>query len=303
MSDRGKYKNHQKENRLRQLPEVAENIDLMEYLIKCFPEKSRTSVKSLLTHKQILVNQNPVSKYNFQLKPGDTVTLFKGKASIGESLDGIKILFEDDYLIIIEKPAGLLTVSTKGEKERTAFHILSNYVRNIDPRKHLFVLHRLDRETSGVMMFAKDQKVQETMQNNWREMVQERTYTVIVEGKVLNSEGSISSHLIESKAMKIHSTQKEDKGQLAITYYRLKKQLKDYAMLEVTLETGRKNQIRVHMEEMGNPVAGDKKYGASTNPLHRLGLHASLIIFRHPVTKEIMRFESPLPKSFLRLIK
>lgn len=303
MSERGKYKNHQKENRFQKLQEVTENIELMEFLTKCFPGKSRTSVKSFLTHKQILVNQKSISKYNFILKPGDELTLFNGKGSADESLEGIKIIFEDEYLIVIEKAAGLLSVSTSGEKERTAFHMLSSYVRNKDPRKHLFVLHRLDRETSGVMMFAKDQQVQETMQNNWREMVQERTYTVIVEGKVLENEGSISSHLIESKAMKIHTTHQKDKGQLAITYYKLKKQLKDYAMLDVTLETGRKNQIRVHMEEMGNPVAGDKKYGAKSNPLQRLGLHASLLIFKHPITREIMRFESPLPKSFARLMK
>lgn len=303
MSRRGIYNNHQQENKFQELPEVKESIELMVFLTNCFPGKSRTSIKSLLAHKQVLVNQQPVTRYNYPVKPGDRVAVVRGKTSEPNDLTGVNILFEDDYFIVVEKVAGLLTMGTSGEKERTAYHILSNYLKTKNPPKHLFILHRLDRDTSGVMMFAKDQQIQTTMQNNWREMVVERTYTVIVEGKVLKAEGTISSHLIESKAMKIHTTSKPETGQLAVTYYKLKKQIKDYALLEVTLETGRKNQIRVHMEEMGNPVAGDKKYGAKTNPLHRLGLHASILIFKHPVTKEILRFESPLPKSFLRLMK
>jgi 23S rRNA pseudouridine1911/1915/1917 synthase len=249
------------------------------------------------------VNNTAISVYNYKLKPGDLVSLNKGKQPIEEDLEGIKILHEDATLIVIEKPAGLLSVSTSGEKERTAYHMLSSYVKKTDPGKYVFVLHRLDRETSGVMMFAKSKEAQATLQNNWREMVLQRTYSVIVEGKVGKPEGSISSHLIESKAMKVHTTQKKEEGQLAITFFKLVKQLSDYALLEVTLETGRKNQIRVHMQEMGNPVVGDKKYGAQTNMMQRLGLHASLLVFRHPETREIMRFESPLPKSFQRLMK
>lgn len=302
MIKRRQHNNHRGDNKLQNLPQVTEPIELMSYLINSFPGKSRSSVKSLLTHRQIMVNQNTVTRYNHMLKPGDQVTINKGKVVETSDLTGIKILFEDDYLVVVEKAAGLLSIATSGEKERTAYSILSRYVKSIDPRNHIFVLHRLDRETSGVMMFAKSQEVQATMQNNWREMVLERTYSVIVEGKVLKPEGTVQSHLIESKAMKIHSTDNE-KGQLAITYYKLKRQLKDYALMEVTLETGRKNQIRVHMQELGNPVAGDKKYGALTNPLQRLCLHASLLVFRHPVTREIMRFESPLPKSFQRLLK
>lgn len=297
------HKSRQEENRIQNLAPVKETTELMAYLLSSFPGKSRTSVKSLLTHKQVLVNQKVVSLHNFILKEGDLVSINKGKTPEPEDLSGIKILFEDDYLVVIEKEAGLLSIATSGEKERTAYNLLSRYIKMKDPRQHIFVLHRLDRETSGVMMFAKNQDVQATLQNNWREMVQERTYTVIVEGKVLKPEGSITSHLIESKAMKIHTTEKKDEGQLAITFYKVKKQLKDYAMLDVTLETGRKNQIRVHMQELGNPVTGDKKYGAQTNPIQRLGLHASLLIFRHPITKEVLRFESPLPKSFLRLMK
>lgn len=288
--------------RTQNLPPVKEPAELMAYLIKCFPEKSRSSVKSFLTHKQVRVNDQVVTLFNFRLKEGDRVSLNKGKVPEPADLTGIKILFEDEFLIVVEKAAGLLSISAAGEKERTAYHLLSNYIKSKDPSGHVFVLHRLDRETSGVMMFAKKQDIQATMQYNWREMVQQRTYIVIVEGKVMKPEGTISTHLIESRAMKIHSTKKPEEGQLAITFYKLIKQAREYAMMEVTLETGRKNQIRVHMEELGTPVAGDKKYGARTNPLHRLGLHASLLVFRHPVTKEVMRFESPLPRSFVRLM-
>lgn len=303
MKSRGYNKNNKRPNKVQSLVPVQQEAELMAYLIQCFPEKSRTSVKSLLAHKQVRVNQKVETRYNFRLKPGDNVTLNKGKVVEVEEMTGIKILFEDEYLIVIEKAAGLLSISTSGEKERTAYSMLSRYVKSSDPGKHVFVLHRLDRETSGVMMFSKSQEVQATMQNNWREMVLQRTYTVIVEGKVEKTEGSISSHLLESKAMKVHTTQKKEEGQLAVTFFKMIKQLKNYAMMEVTLETGRKNQIRVHMEELGNPVAGDKKYGAKTNPLQRLGLHASLLIFKHPITRETMKFESPVPKSFLRLMK
>lgn len=302
MTFRGLHKKQQG-NRFIHLPEVKEPLSLMDFLIKSYPEKSRSSIKSLLVHNQILVNQSKTSKYDHPLQPGDQVSIMKGKVPEKVELAGMSIIFEDEYLIVIEKEAGLLSVSTSEEKERTAYHMLSSYIKNDNPHGHIFVLHRLDRETSGVMMFAKNQEVQNTMQNNWREMVQERTYTVIVEGKVEKLEGTITSRLIESKAFKIHTTQKPDEGQLAVTHYKLITQGKEYAMLEVTLETGRKNQIRVHMQELGNPVVGDKKYGAHSNPLQRLGLHASLLIFKHPITRETLRFESPLPKSFSRIIK
>ncbi|NJK94825.1 MAG: RluA family pseudouridine synthase [Bacteroidales bacterium] len=274
----------------------------MSFLIQSFPEKSRTTIKSLLTHKQVLVNQQVTSLYNYKLKPGDRVELFKGKGLAKHDLEGIKIVHEDDFIIVIEKASGLLSIATSGEKEKTAYQMLSRYVKMKDPLNLIFILHRLDRETSGVMMFARNKDVQATLQYNWREMVVERTYTAVVEGQVEKQQGIINSRLLESKAMKIHSTKKQDEGQEAITHYKLVKQSKDYALMEISLETGRKNQIRVHMQEMGNPVAGDKKYGAQTNPLHRLALHASLLVFRHPVTKEVLRFESPAPISFTHLV-
>jgi 23S rRNA pseudouridine1911/1915/1917 synthase len=298
-----KRKNHSPEIKLQHIPSVTEHIELMPYLTKSFPDKSRTAIKSLLTHKQVLVNQKSVSLHNYKLKPGDEVSIFKGKAPQEEDLTGIKILFEDNYFIVIEKAAGLLSISTSGEKEKTAYHMLSKYVKMKDPKSRVFVLHRLDRETSGVMMFAKNQDVQATMQYNWREMVQERSYTAIVEGKVPKAEGTINTLLKESSAMKIHTTNDPEEGQVAITHYKLIKQEKDYAIVDVSLETGRKNQIRVHMQELGTPVTGDKKYGAKTNPLKRLGLHARLLVFRHPVTKESMRFLSPPPKSFSKLLE
>lgn len=299
----GLNKNNGHRDKVQKLAPVQENIELMAFLTNCFPGKSRSSIKSLLVHNQVLVNQKTVTKYNYQLSAGDVVMINRGKVVEPQELTGIKILFEDEYLIVIEKAAGLLSIASLNEKENTAYQMLSRYIKSIDPRGHVFVLHRLDRETSGVMMFSKSKDIQATMQNNWREMVLQRTYTAIVEGKVEKPEGSITSHLLESSAMKVHTTKNKSEGQLAITFYKIVKQIKDYAMLEVTLETGRKNQIRVHMQEIGNPVAGDKKYGAKTNPLHRLGLHASLLVFRHPVTREVLNFESPLPKSFVRVMK
>jgi 23S rRNA pseudouridine1911/1915/1917 synthase len=276
---------------------VREPMELMTFLSIHFNGKSRTAFKSMLSQKQIRVNGKSVSQYDHLLQPNDSVTIHTEKHEFRHPK--MKLVFEDDFLIVIDKSEGLLAVATDERKdELTAFSILSNYLKKKDTRNHLFVVHRIDRETSGLLMFAKSKEIQLDLQNNWHENVIERFYIAVVEGIPDKQEDTLVSYLRESKAFKVHSESTEDRGKKAITHYRLIRKNDDYSMLKVELETGRKNQIRVHMQEIGHPIIGDKKYGASTSPIGRMGLHACVLSFVHPVSHRVMRFETPIPKKF-----
>ena len=193
-------------------------------------------------------------------------------------------------------------MSSDNEKYLTAYNILSNYVKLQKPSNRIFIVHRLDRDTSGLMMFARSEKVQSRLQKDWQNMVTARTYTARVEGEVTEPEGTSKSFIFESKALVMHSSQNPAKGDLAITMFKTLKTNKEYSLLSVTLKTGKKNQIRLHMQEMGHSIAGDRKYGATGNPIGRLGLHASVLAFIHPVTGKELRFESKVPAKFRRLV-
>ena len=213
----------------------------------------------------------------------------------------MKLVYEDDDIIVIDKGYGLLSMGNDKIKEGTAYSILRDYLKRKDPRNKLFIVHRLDQATSGLMMFAKNVQAKETMQHNWNNMVLERQYVAIVEGTLEPEEGEIRSYLAENSAHEVYSTRNPDEGQLAVTYYRTVRSRKPYSMVELSLATGRKNQIRVHMKDAGHPIAGDKRYGAKTSPLHRLCLHARTLRFVHPVTRRDMKFTSALPAGFSRL--
>ena len=281
--------------------EVTEPSELLKFLQVKIPSKSRNDLKSLLEHRQILVDQEVITRFNHPLELGQQVVVNWSKVLVEKQPQGLKIVFEDPYIIIIEKQAGLLSIATATEREQTAYSILSEHVKNRDPKNKIFVLHRLDRETSGVMMFAKSEKIQKSLQNAWKEAVLERTYVVVVEGPVTKEEGTITSWLTESKTFMMYSSRTPNDGQKAVTHYKVLKKNKHYSLLEVKLETGRKNQIRVHMKDIGHSVIGDKKYGATKHPLARLGLHARVLAFRHPVTGEEVRYETDIPKEFLNL--
>ncbi len=281
--------------------EVKDETILMPFLLQNLKQKSRDNIKSLLRNKRVMVNEQTVTQFNHPLKPGDRVEV-KWEAAIEGSINrNMSILYEDDHLIVIDKHAGLLTIATDKEKDRTAYTMLSSHVKLQNPANRIFIVHRLDRDTSGVMMFAKSEKVQSIMQSEWKERVKERTYIAVVEGKVEEPEGKISSYIYESKSLVMHSSQNPEKGELAVTRFRTLKSNSDFSLLEVNLETGKKNQIRIHMQEMGHSIAGDRKYGASGNPIGRLGLHASVLAFVHPVTGKEMRFELKAPAKFRRL--
>lgn len=277
---------------------VDKDKELMKFLMEKMPENSRNSIKSLLTQRRVMVDEKVVSQYNAPLKAGQIVSI--GKTRITKhNLDGVSIVFEDKDILVVEKERGILSVATKNEREKTAYNILKNYLKEKDPKDKIFVVHRLDRDTSGVMIFAKSEKAQDILQTTWNDSVKERTYVALVEGNVKKDRDTIISYLAENKAMVTYSTTNEEEGKKAISHYKVLKRNKNFSLLEVSIETGRKNQIRVHMQDLGHSVVGDKKYGSTKNPIRRLGLHAHTIVFVHPITKEVLSFTSKIPDAFL----
>lgn len=281
--------------------EVIEHGALMNFLQGALPSKSRSDIKSLLAHHQISVANEVITQYNYPLRIGQQVVVNWNKVLIEKQPEGLTIVFEDQYIIIVEKEAGLLSIATATEKEQTAYSILSEHVKKRDAKNKIFVLHRLDRDTSGVMMFAKSEKVQQLLQNAWKEVVLERSYVAVVEGLVSREQGTITTWLTESKAFIMYSSRTPNDGQKAVTHYQVLQKNKNYSLLEVKLETGRKNQIRVHMKDIGHSIIGDKKYGSTKHPIGRLGLHARVLAFKHPMTGEEVRYETDIPKEFLSL--
>ncbi len=281
---------------------VTEPVELMAFLLAKMGGMSRNSIKSLLAHRQVKVNNKVTTQFNLPLQLNDIVTVTSGRGNIELSHPKLRIIFEDDSLIVVEKKEGLLTVSTGKSDETTAFSILKNHVKKSSPQNRIYVVHRLDRETSGVIMFAKNKEVQLILQENWHRIVTRRIYVALVEGKVEKEQDTIVTWLTENeKSLKIHSSDTDNGGQQAITHYRCIKSNENYSLLEIELETGRKNQIRVHLQGIGHPIAGDKKYGAGISPISRLGLHARLLAFYHPISTEIVSFETPVPRNFLKL--
>jgi 23S rRNA pseudouridine1911/1915/1917 synthase len=278
--------------------EVTQEVELLTFLLEKLPKKSRHNVKAILRDKQALVNNRAVTQFNHILKPGQSVTIKDSKAPEEQKYKGLTILFEDEFLIIINKSEGTLSIATEKQKLHNAYSILSDHIKKTDPRNRLFVVHRLDRETSGLMMFAKSEKVQKLLQESWSATIKERTYLAVTEGLVKEPEGAIESYLVENKALTVYSTNNPNLGKHAITHYETMKSTEFNSLLKVNLETGRKNQIRVHMKDIGCPIVGDEKYGAKTDPIGRLGLHAWVLSFIHPITNENMFFETAIPTKF-----
>lgn len=277
---------------------VAEPAELMAFLLVKLPQKSRNNIKTLLRDGQVWVEGKVQSQYNLQLQAGQRVEVRREKTERAPALSGLTILYEDAHLIVIDKPEGLLSISTGKSDEKTAYNLLSAYLKRQNPAHKIFIVHRLDRDTSGVMVFAKSEKVKEHLQASWEPSTKERTYLAIAEGKVSEPQGTIISYLKESKAFIVYSTQDPKQGQKAVTHFEVIAQSQDFSLLKINLETGRKNQIRVHLQDFGHPIVGDKKYGASSNPIRRLGLHAWILGFVHPITNEKLRFETKVPSHF-----
>lgn len=275
---------------------IEKEGELLNYLLNKFNKMSRNSVKNLLKKEQIVVNGKVITQFNYMLKKGDKIS-FDGK----RSENGLKIIYEDDLFLAIDKVHNLLTVASDHEKEKTAFVQVSKYVKQKNDRNKIFVLHRLDKDTSGVLIFCKDEKIKNDLQDKWNDIVTKREYIAVVEGKIEKKEGEIRSYLKEDlKSKMVYPTSKEN-GKLAITKYKVLKQNDKYSLIKVELLTGRKNQIRVHFKELRHPLVGDKKYGAVSDPLKRLCLHASEITFEYE--KKEYLFKSKRSNIFDSLIK
>ncbi|MEG1543282.1 MAG: RluA family pseudouridine synthase [Tannerellaceae bacterium] len=298
---RDKVWDSQKAPKARQVT-VKESNTLLPFLFELLHEQSKSSVKMLLSKGQIAVNGKVTSLFSQTLVPEDVVTISYEKGKIEFNHPLLKIVWEDNDLIVVDKRSGLLSMATDRVKEKTAYHLLSEYVKKSDPHNRIFILHRLDRDTSGLMMFSKNRTAQQELQTNWNDMITDRSYVAVVEGRPQLDNDLIVSTLTENASMKVYVTATGG-GQEAITRYKLIRTNERYSLLELTLETGRKNQIRAQMESIGNPIAGDAKYGARTNPAGRLALHARRLCFIHPTTREEMRFETSVPPSFNALVK
>jgi len=306
---------------------VAHEAPLLEYLFELFPGQSRTGVKNLLSKGQVLVNGEGQTAFDWPLKKGDKLTILpKGisiaRATRSDARDqvikaGVQILFEDENYIVVDKPSGMLTVAT-GKEKNTLYSLLNAYIK-VNARMQrkedlisgkapdrstakIWIVHRLDKGTSGALVFAKNERAKDILQSKWKDLVAERKYVAWLEGHLEKERGAIQTWLVENpKSLKMNSFDSEVKdGQLAITHYRVLSTSRHYSQVEFSLETGRKNQIRVHAATLGCPVAGDEKYGAQTDPIKRLALHAHTLVFRNPFSGKMVRCTSPLPESFER---
>ena len=275
---------------------VNEEIELYAYLRKVLTTKSKNNIKSILKNGNIYVNNKSITKYNFALKNGDVITIGN---SIQTKEINLKIVYEDDNIIVIDKPSKLLTISNKNEKEDTLYRKVSDYLKM--QNKKVFVIHRLDYDTSGIIMFAKNQNVQKIYQDNWNVLAKEREYTAVVEG-ITNNEGHIESYLKQTKTLLVYSSKNKD-GYFSVTDYKKIINNHKYSLLKILISTGRRNQIRCHMHDIKHPIAGDTRYNSKTNPLGRLCLHASKLIITNPLNNEVMTFKSNIPEDFYKLAK
>ncbi len=281
---------------------VTQPGPLLPSLLAHMKHEGRNAIKSMLARGQVYVDGQPAGKHDIPLQPGQKVTVRTAKIPDAVPLAGLRILHEDEHLIAVHKDSGLLSVAASPESpEPTAYRQLTAHVRVSNPKARIWVVHRLDRDTSGVMIFAKSEDVKVKLQAHWNEAVEERTYVALVEGEMKQQEGIVRSWLKETKTLLVYSSPHPNDGQLAVTHYKVLESNRDYSLVELQLETGRKNQIRVHMQDLRHPVVGDKKYGAKrASPIGRLGLHARSITFSHPATGESVTYVSNVPSDFMR---
>ncbi len=266
---------------------------------------SRTKIKQLLKYRAVQVDGVPVQRLEHALAPGNQITITSEKETPEKPVDcpGIKIVYEDEDILVIDKPAGLLTIASAREKSRTAFYKVSACLSaRPQGRDRVFVVHRLDQGASGLLVFAKTEAAQHGLQKSWPQA--EKRFLVLVEGQLAQQKGTVRGYLCESKIHRMYSTRKSDQaGKYAETHFEVIRSSPEFSLVEISLITARKNQLRVHLAEMGHPVVGDKKYGAKTDPIKRMAVHASLLAFPHPSTGEAMHFTLPMPQKFNILLK
>ena len=281
---------------------VSEPMPLLEWLLQNVPQ-SKSKVKATLQGRGVKVNGKTVSQFDFQLEPGMKVAVSKTKRNQqGFKSRWVKIVYEDRWLIVVEKAEGILSMAA-GHSSLNVKTVLDDYFKKSRQKCTAHVVHRLDRDTSGLMVYAKDMETEQVLEHNWHQIVYDRRYVAVLSGEMEQDDGTIENWLKDNKAYVTYSSPVDNGGKLAITHFHVLDRTTDHSLVEFKLETGRKNQIRVHAADMGHPVCGDVKYGNGDDPLHRLCLHAWLLCFEHPWTHQPMEFETTIPATFKHLFK
>ena len=280
---------------------VVEPAQLIAFVMEKMHGVSRNRAKALISNRVVLVNNTITTHPLAELKPGDVVQLDRSKHKKSFHCKELDIVFEDPYLFIIDKHPGLLSMSNNS-RQQTVQTVLNRYLEKGGGRNTSHLVHRLDRDTSGLMVYAKDVQTQQSLINSWQQLVTDRRYLALVKGEFEQPRGRIQSWLTEDKKFITHSSPVDNGGKYAVTHYNVLASSNGYSLVECELETGRKNQIRVHMADLGHPVVGDRKYGSDEDPMRRLGLHAYMLCFTHPVTGKHLRFETPVPFCFEKLL-
>lgn len=267
------------------------------------PDHKPTKLKSLLRHNQLAINGVPTTQFDHPVKAGDMLWVNFDRSFQIFSHPRISLVYEDNDIIVVDKGYGVLSTAAGKPSDDTVYNIVKKYARGFSDKANVYVVHRLDRDTSGLMVLTRTKQARDLLINNWNNMVVDRRYIAMVEGQVDTPEGTIKSYLAENEeTFEMYSTTDKKLGRLAVTRYRVVKQGKKFAMVELQIKTGRKNQIRVHMHDMGNPVSGDRKYGGHASPINRIALHATVLSFVHPITRELVTFNSPIPSNFSSLL-
>lgn len=281
---------------------VKETTELLPFLMNAMHGISRNRAKALLVNRLVLVDNIITTNALTTLHPGQTVQLDRSKQKMAFHSNDLGVVYEDPYLLVIDKRAGLLSMSNN-TRQQTVQNVLNKYLEKGGSRCTSHLVHRLDRDTSGLMIYAKDTKTQRTLIEEWQQLVTDRRYVALVSGEMQQNKGTIRSWLTEDKRFITHSSPVDNGGKYAVTHYNVLRKGNGYTLVELELETGRKNQIRVHLSDMGHPIVGDIKYGSNDESLRRLGLHAYILAFRHPVNGKYLRFETPIPDSFEKALR
>ena len=277
-------------------------MPLLEWLMQNV-NQSRNKIKATLQGRGIKVNGKTVSQFDFQLQPGMKVAVSKTKRNQSAFKSRyVKIVYEDRWLIVIEKAEGILSMAG-GHSSLNVKSVLDDYFHKSRQKCRAHVVHRLDRDTSGLMVYAKDMDTEQVLEKNWHDIVYDRRYVAVCSGEIVEDEGTVANWLKDNKAYVTYSSPVDNGGKYAVTHWHVLDRTTEHSLVEFKLETGRKNQIRVHSADMGHPVCGDPKYGNGDDPLHRLCLHAWLLCFTHPVTGQPMEFETPVPVAFRKMFK
>lgn len=279
--------------------QVVKESQLLDYLLESLPG-SKTKIKQTLQGRGIKVNGKVVTQFDYQLYPGMTIEVSKSKKNDTFKNRFVDIVYEDKYIVVIEKKPGILSMAA-GHSSLNVKSVLDDYFHKTRQKCRAHVVHRLDRDTSGLMIYAKDIETEQILEHNWHDIVFDRRYVAVVSGEMEEKQGTVANWLKDNKAFVTYSSPVDNGGKYAITHFFTLDTTKEHSLVEYKLETGRKNQIRVHSADMGHPVCGDVKYGNGDDPLHRLCLHAFLLCFYHPVTRQPMEFETPIPNSFKAL--